>query len=36
MDNPIGYFCCDKDSKPLKDFNKIPEILSEVYKFKFK
>lgn len=36
LSNPVGYFLFYKNSKPLKDFNKILEILSEVYKFKFK
>ena len=35
MDNPVGYFRFYADSKPLKDFNKVLEILSVVYKYKF-
>lgn len=33
--NPIGYYRFYKDSQPLKDFNRILEILSEVFKYKF-
>lgn len=33
--NPIGYYRFYKDSQPLKDFNRILEILSQVFKYKF-
>ena len=36
IDNPIGYFRYYKNSQPLKDFNRILEILSEVFQYKFK
>jgi len=36
IDNPIGYFKFYSDSKPLKDFNKILEILSQIFNCKFK
>ena len=34
--NPIGYYKFYSDSKPLKDFNRILEILSTVYDSEFK
>jgi hypothetical protein len=35
IDNPIGYYRFYKNSQPLKDFNRILEILSKVFKYKF-
>jgi len=34
--NPIGYYRFYKNSQTLKDFNRILEILSEVFNYKFK
>ena len=35
ISNPIGYYKHYTDSKPLKDFNRILEILSAVYDYGF-
>ena len=35
ISNPIGYYKYYTDSKPLKDFNRILEILSDVYDYGF-
>lgn len=36
IDNPVGYYKFYTDSKPLKDFNTILEMLSPVYNTEFK